>query len=177
MDVEVRKSGLTEFFQKEYWKLVAYARKLISDTADRDAEDIVQDVFTNIFHKADFTIPINNLSAYVYRSLKNRIVDLFRKKSTAAVSGDWQEEIEFLSLSRWLQERENEPSTLLEIKEDYQRLISAIGTLRREEKAVLVATEFEGRSYSSLAQEWDLPIGTLLARKFRAVQKIRELVR
>jgi len=36
-----------------------------------------------------------------------------------------------------------------------------------------VATEFDGRSFRELSEEWQVPIGTLLARKSRALQKIR----
>jgi DNA-directed RNA polymerase specialized sigma24 family protein len=38
----------------------------------------------------------------------------------------------------------------------------------------VLATELEGRSFKDLAEEWQTPIGTLLARKHRAVQALRE---
>jgi DNA-directed RNA polymerase specialized sigma24 family protein len=37
-----------------------------------------------------------------------------------------------------------------------------------------VATELEGASYRELAEEWDEPIGTLLARKHRALRTLRK---
>ena len=42
------------------------------------------------------------------------------------------------------------------------------------QKAIVIETEFEGRSFRELADEWNIPIGTLLARKSRALQKIRK---
>ena len=71
---------VTDFFRTEHNRLVSYVRSRIDDAADRDAEDIVQDVMLNIFDKADISIPIENLAAYIYQSLRNRIVDLFRKR-------------------------------------------------------------------------------------------------
>ena len=71
---------LTDFFKGERKALLNYARRKIDDMADRDAEDIVQDVFVSLFEKADVTLPIENLAAYVYQSLRNRLVDIFRKK-------------------------------------------------------------------------------------------------
>jgi len=177
MNVNARKARLSEFFRKEYGKLVAYTRRLIDDTADRDAEDIVQDVFIGFFDKADITVPINHLSAYIYRSLKNKVIDLFRKKELPLQTRDWEEHIDDLSLSRWAQGKEGEPLTLLEERENYHRLFTAIQALDEAEKAVLIATEFEGRTYRSLAEEWTLPLGTHLARKHRAIKKIKEMIR
>ena len=81
-------SKFSEFFQKEYFRLVRYVRRLIDDAADRDAEDIVQDVMLSIFDKADVTIPIENLAAYVYRSLRNKVIDVFRKKKDVVSLSD-----------------------------------------------------------------------------------------
>jgi len=37
-------------------------------------------------------------------------------------------------------------------------------------------TEFSGRSYRELSERWKVPIGKLLARKSRALKKIRALL-
>ena len=60
--------------------MVSYVRGLIDDMADRDSEDVVQDVILGIWDTADVTIPLDKLSAYVYRSLKNRVIDLMRSR-------------------------------------------------------------------------------------------------
>jgi len=54
---------IAEFFRTEYRKWVGYVRRLIDDTAERDAEDVVQDVILHIFDRADIGAPIENLSA------------------------------------------------------------------------------------------------------------------
>jgi len=54
---------VADYFQTEYKKLVRYVRNRIDDAADRDAEDIVQDVVLNIFNKSDISIPSENLTA------------------------------------------------------------------------------------------------------------------
>jgi RNA polymerase sigma factor (sigma-70 family) len=50
----------------------------------------------------------------------------------------------------------------------------AVDSLPVEQRAVLIATEFEGWSFRELSEEWEIPIGTLLARKSRALQHIRK---
>lgn len=155
-------SKFSEFFQKEYFRLVRYVRRLIDDAADRDAEDIVQDVMLSIFDKADVTIPIENLAAYVYRSLRNKVIDVFRKKKDVVLLSD------VIGESKYDTERE------VERKELMDHVFRAIDSLPPGQRGILIATEFEGRSFRELSEEWEVPIGTLLARKSRALQHIRE---
>lgn len=53
---------------------------MIDDAAERDGEDIIQDVMLGIFERSDVTDPIGDPSAYTYRLLYNRVVDGYRKK-------------------------------------------------------------------------------------------------
>ncbi len=155
-------SKFSEFFQKEYFRLVRYVRRLIDDAADRDAEDIVQDVMLSIFDKADVTIPIENLAAYVYRSLRNKVIDIFRKKE------------DVLSLQDVIYDAGYDTAREVERKELMDFVFRAVDSLPVEQRAVLIATEFEGWSFRELSKEWEIPIGTLLARKSRAIKNIKE---
>lgn len=73
--------NLKIFFDEEYRSLRAYAKSRIDDTADRDAEDIVQDVALKLFSRRDNASPINNIAGYVYRAIRNKIVDLMRTQN------------------------------------------------------------------------------------------------
>ena len=162
MSADTQKKRIADFLAAEWGRLVGYVRSWIDDTADRDAEDIVQDVFASVFENADVTAPIADLSAYVYRSLRNRIVDVYRKpRRTTALN-------EPVLDSRY------EASAQAEHREDRERLFDAIDALVPAQREVLVATELEGRSFRELSEEWDVPIGTLLARKHRAVHALRK---
>ena len=162
MSAETQKKRIAGFIATEWHRLVGYVRAWIDDSADRDAEDVVQDVIESLFERADITAPIADLSAYLYRSLRNRIVDLYRKaKRTAELPED-------LADPRYAIAEE------LEQEEDRLALEAAIEELPAAQRDVLVATEWEGRSFKELAEEWNTPIGTLLARKHRAVKSLRE---
>jgi RNA polymerase sigma factor (sigma-70 family) len=175
MNALMRKKKLSEFFLAEREKLVRYARKLIDDASDRDAEDIVQDIIVNLFDKADVTIPIENLAAYVYRSLKNKIVDIFRKKNkTSHISLDVDViDDSGISLAELIQDARDHTESEEEKKELYTQLYGAIDSLNPNEQAVVIATEFDGTSFGELSKMWGVPVGTLLARKARAIKKIR----
>lgn len=153
---------IVEFFSSEQKRLVRFVKSLINNTSEQDAEDIVQDVMLNIFDKADVIKPIENLSAYIYQSLRYRMIDLFRKKKNTG------------TLMDLIKHSQYDAAEELEKKEIRRQLYFAIDSLKEEEKAVVIATELEDRSFRDLSQEWDVPLGTLLARKSRALKKIKK---
>jgi RNA polymerase sigma factor (sigma-70 family) len=153
---------LTDFLERERDALVGYVRRRIDDAANQDAEDIVQDVIVNLFESADPTIPIQNLAAYIYRALRNRIVDRFRRNR------------ETVALSDRIPTPGKDPLREAEKGEMLDRIFEAMDDLDDGEKAVILATEFEGRRFRDLAAEWGIPLGTLLARKSRAMDKLRK---
>jgi RNA polymerase sigma factor (sigma-70 family) len=153
---------IAEFFRTEYRKWVGYVRRLIDDTAERDAEDVVQDVILHIFDRADIGAPIENLSAYIYQSLRNRVVDLLRKRK------------DILSLSEAILASSMDTADEYEKRELQEKIYQAMDYLNDEERAVVIATEFDGGSFRELSDAWGVPIGTLLARKSRALKKIRQ---
>jgi RNA polymerase sigma factor (sigma-70 family) len=155
-------SIFSEFFQREYFRLVRYVRRMIDDAADRDAEDIVQDVMLSIFDKADLTVPIENLAAYVYRSLRNKVIDIFRKKE------------DLLSLSDVIHDTGSDTERDVVRKELMDFVFQAVDSLPEDQRSVLIATDLEGRSFRELSEDWNVPIGTLLARKSRALKHIRK---
>jgi RNA polymerase sigma-70 factor (ECF subfamily) len=166
-------SKIASFLANERERLVRYVRRSIDDTAERDGEDIVQDVILNIFIRADFTIPIENLTAYVYQSLRNRIVDYLRKKKDMVSLDEQAFDNQDLTLADLLPDPRFDPvheDLRLEIR---QRLFQALSELNEDQRAVIVASEFEGRTFQELSEEWNVPLGTLLARKSRGLQKIK----
>jgi RNA polymerase sigma factor (sigma-70 family) len=166
---------ITDFLSKERNKMVSFVRKRIDDASDFDAEDIVQDVMLNIFDSADVSFPVGKLAGYIYASLKNRIVDYLRSRRQK-ISIDDSESAGFqLSIRNVLRTEETALSGM-EREELVKSLYSAIGSLDEEEQEVIFATEFEGIPFRELSEEWGVPIGTLLSKKARAIDKIREII-
>jgi len=163
---------VAEFITREWDRLVATVRSWIDDEADRDAEDVVQDVLEGLFDRPDVTAPIRDLSAFVWRSLRNRVVDRFRLRreivSLDAPGGGGDD-----PLGAAVVDGRSDVDRLAEQHRLRDRLDAAIDGLGDAERDVFLATELEGRKFRELAAEWDVPIGTLLARKHRAVVRLR----
>ena len=174
MNEQNQQIRIADFFSRERRRLVAYVRRWIEDTAEQDGEDIVQDVALNIFNRADVTVPIEYLSAYVYRALRNRIIDYLRKRTVAAVSLDDDDIDDPKSfLSYVISDLRSDAREELERKQLRDKIYAAINSLNDAQKAIVIETELEGRTFRELAHAWNIPIGTLLARKSRALKKIR----
>ncbi|MBU1076727.1 MAG: sigma-70 family RNA polymerase sigma factor [Spirochaetes bacterium] len=174
MDKPSGQEKITNFFKAEYNKLVNYVRKNIDDSAQRDAEDIVQDVVLNLYDRADIMAPIEDLSSYIYRSLKNKIIDLFRNNKMDISIDAPISEIPPFSLKDILFDHRVNIESEAEKNELYQYLYNAIDSLNTREKAVIIASEFENHTFQELSNDWDIPLGTLLARKSRALKKIQK---
>ena len=172
-EVPIQKK-IARFMTDEREKLVGYIRRYIDDTAERDGEDIVQDVFLNIFNRADFTLPIENLTAYVYRALRNRVIDYLRKRRETVSLDEGLSHDETLAISGLLSDPRSDGNDEISKLEIRQSLFTALSVLNEEQREVLIATELEGRTCQELSREWGIPIGTLLARKSRAIRRIRQ---
>ena len=153
---------LKDFFGEEYHSLKNYVNSRIKETANRSAEDIIQDVAVKLFSGADRYGPINNVAGLVYRSIKNRIIDIMRtNKPMESLEND----TDFLDLAEKLQQSvDNHPSErMLTI------LKTTIDQLKPQYRDIIIAIDFEGYTYKEIALETGIPQGTLMSRRHRAI--------
>lgn len=156
--------NLRSFFDDEYHSLKAYAKSRIDDTANRDAEDIVQDVALKLFSRADSLSPIDNIAGFVYGSIRNKIIDLMRKKKKETSLEEDMEKRLFEFTELLYGRIDNEYS-----EEMIKQLKSAIGKLKPLHRDIIIAVDFEGYTYRELSQETQIPPGTLMSRRHRAL--------
>jgi len=164
------------FYDEERPRLLGWVRRRFGVGRNQDAEDIVQDVFANLLVQA--LHPIENLAAYAYSALNHRIVDLVRRKSPQTLSfEDLDDTLGGHALDKILEDPGLSVEASANRRETLDEIRGAVAQLPVNQRAVLVATELEGRTFQELSEEWDEPIGTLLSRKHRAVQRLKELLK
>jgi RNA polymerase sigma factor (sigma-70 family) len=176
MEKELQKKSLDQFFRKEYQKLVNYVRKNIEQRYfEASPEDIVQDVALGLIGKLDLDTQIGNLTAYIYQSIKNRIIDYRKKKQrTESIENFTNNQHENYLLNTIKDETVTENQDYENIEPELLR--HAISLLRPDEQMVIIATEFENRTYEEISEEWEIPLGTLLSRKHRALSKLHKIL-
>lgn len=154
---------LKAFFTSEYHNLKAYVHSKIENDADRDAEDIIQDVALKIFSRKN-VLPINNVAGFVYYSIKNKIIDSLRKdRKTKNMDEAFEEQLaDFAENFYDSTEQDSSDQMATELKK-------AIFKLKPQYREIILAIDVEGYSYAEISQETGIPIGTLLSRRHRAI--------
>jgi RNA polymerase sigma factor (sigma-70 family) len=166
---------IAEAVSRERARLKNFIRNRVPD--ERDAEDILQDVFYELVEAYRMMKPIEKVSAWLYRVARNRITDLFRRKRPEAVAQDQlaiSEEGEVLSLEDLLPSAQAGPEAAYARAVLVEELDAALGELPEEQRQAFVAHEIEGRSFEELSQETGLSVNTLVLRKHYAVIHLRE---
>lgn len=161
-----------EFFRMNRKKLIGFVTKNIEDEPHRDAEDIVMDIMAKIFEMSDPAISVEKTVGYLYTALRNRIIDTLRTKKEPFVSYDDDDDFNFPDNLTYAMG--NDSSN--DLGERYDELYAAIDSLNPDEKALIIETDFEERSFRELSESWGVPVGTLLSRKKRALEKIRKIM-
>jgi RNA polymerase sigma factor (sigma-70 family) len=168
MSEQSGKSDLGRFFSEKYRKLVGYFQANYSDLSDMEAEDIVSDLMADLLEKTGVMRDVENVSAYIYRSIRNKANDYLRRRKKTVSFEDASIDEENGTRGESVPEPRYDMEGEIEASEIRDRLIDALDRLEPDLRAVWLATELEGYSFRELSEEWGAPIGTLLARKHRA---------
>ena len=165
---------IAETIVRERTRLRNFIRKRVPD--ERDAEDILQDVFYELVEAYRLMKPIQQAGAWLFRVARNRIIDRFRKRKTDALLADvraFAEGEEPLSLEDLLPSPDSGPEALFARNVLLEELATALEELPAEQRDAFVAHEIEGRSFKELAAESAVSVNTLLSRKRYAVLQLR----
>ena len=165
---------LSEVIQREYRRLFQFIRTRVDDQGD--AEDILQDVFSELIEAYRLMQPIEQVGAWLYRVARNRIIDRFRRQRLSGVQETRvvTSEDESLLLEDLLPSRDAGPEAEYARGVLEEELEAAIDDLPEEQRSVFVAHELQGRSFKEIADETGLNINTLLSRKRYAILHLRQ---
>lgn len=167
-------SPLARIVAGEWSRLRAFVSRRVTNPAD--VEDIVQDVFYELVEANRLLMPIDHVTAWLYRVAHNRITDLFRKRRPELFSDldAEQEDGEVVSFEDMLPAPDAGPEAAAMRGLLLHEMERALAELPREQRDVFVAHELEGRSFRELAAQTGVNLNTLLARKRYAVLSLRK---
>lgn len=170
---------ISDVVGREQSRLRNFIRRRVPD--QRDAEDILQEVFYELVEANRLLMPIEHVTGWLFRVARNRITDLFRKKkpesfSDAAVA-DGDDDEELMQLEDLLPSPDAGPEALYARGVLLDEIELALEELPDEQREVFVWHEIEGRSFKEMAAETGVGVNTLLARKHYAVLHLRERLR
>jgi RNA polymerase sigma factor (sigma-70 family) len=166
---------ISDAVRRDYPGLRAFIRKRVADQSD--AEDILQEVFFELVEAYRLMKPVEQVTAWLFRVARNRITDLFRRRSREArvtEPAKFNEQGEELLLDELLPSPDAGPDAAYARGVLVEALDDALEELPEQQREVFIAHELMGYSFKELAEQSGMSVNTLLSRKHYAVLYLRK---
>jgi RNA polymerase sigma factor (sigma-70 family) len=165
---------IAQAIEKDGSRLRSYIRRRVVD--QDSTEDILQEVFSELIEAYRLVKPIEQVSAWLFRVAKNRIIDSFRGRKLASLSeARYSDDDETaVPLEDLLPSPESGPEAAYARRVLLDELDEALAELPEEQRSVFISHEWEGYSFKELAAETGVSVNTLLSRKRYAVLHLRQ---
>ncbi|MBZ0134752.1 MAG: sigma-70 family RNA polymerase sigma factor [Planctomycetes bacterium] len=152
-----------ELYERHRGGLYGYALSLCYEPAR--AADAVQELWLGFLENVEKLADVANVKAYLYRSLRNRVLDEFRKRQREkkALTGSSP-----LVLVR--------PRDTVASREEADRLNSALQRLSDEQREVILLRMY-GMKFGEIADVLQAATKTVESRHRLALEKLREWLR
>jgi len=175
--MENKEIHIENTYRQQGPKLLNFIRKSLPL---EQAEDVVQDVFTQLFNGYEKIRSIENITSWLYKTATNRIIDLKRKKKPDLLNDKKTlknvaaEDQEDLYIEDILPSYSDDPEQELFRQAIWQEIMDGLEELPEEQKEVFVLHEFEDRSFKEISIITGEKVNTLISRKRYAVLYLRE---
>ena len=162
-----------EFLQKKYKNLIySLVKKMIKN--DSDVEDLVQETFIKAYKALDKFKFNYSFSAWIYRIASNNTIDFLRKRRFDTFSidkpiGNAEDENYFE-----IEDNSYSPDADLISEQKADIITAAINTLPANYREIILLRHEEELDYKAIAEQLDLPLGTVKAHLFRARKLLYE---
>lgn len=145
------------------WSL---ARRFLAN--DADAEEAVQEIFLELWEKADRYDPgVAAEVTFVSMVARRRLIDRRRKLANEPVAEPLDEAEHPLA---------EDVQGMLEANAEVERVVGVIRTFKPEQQEVLNMASWLGMSHSAIAAQTGIPLGTVKSYVARGLSTIREVL-
>ena len=152
---------VSRIWEESRGRLKGFIAKRIRNEAD--AEDVLQDVFFKIYRNVSELKDPERLSAWVFQTTRNAIVDFYRERKFETESGD--EVFEQLAVEMDEPDIEDEVLNWLE---------PMIGELPAKYRDALLLTEIRGLTQKELSEKLDISVSGAKSRVQRGREQLRQ---
>jgi len=161
-------AAMSEFYDHMAGSLFSFALRMLNN-AD-DAEEVIQDVFMQIWNKApSFDPGIGAAFNWCMGILRNRCLDQLRaRQRRSRVIVETDDDLEAVP------QTEAVAAATLLATDELEAVRSALGTLPEDQKLAIEMAFFNGLSHHEIAEMLDEPLGTVKARIRRGMLKLRD---
>ncbi|WP_395625388.1 RNA polymerase sigma factor [Daejeonella sp.] len=155
-----------EIMQRYKDSIYFMALKMVNNKDD--AMDLTVDTFAKSFENLDKYNPEYAFSTWLFRIATNNSIDFIRKKRLNVISLDtlFEEEGD----DKYLQVRAEglNPEEISIRKQESEKLKNMVEQLPLRYRTLIILRYYDELSYEEIAQQIDIPLGTVKAQLFRA---------
>lgn len=134
-----------------------------------EAEDITQEVFLTLWRRRHYDPNRGSVRRFLVMITRSRAIDRLRSRQSRYNC--------YQRLHRLSQDEasRNWPLETVTYQEQAQQVRDALAALPETEREVLEIAYYQGLSQSAIAQQLNIPVGTVKSRTRQAIQKLRRV--
>ena len=148
--------------------------KMVNNASD--AEDLTIEAFGKAFKNITQYAPNYAFSTWLFKIATNNCIDFIRKKKANHISLDHNDE-EHEKASMDIQAPVMDPEESLINEQKIRLMRSVVSKLKPRYRKLIELRYFNELSYEEIAEELELPIGTVKAQLFRARELLYNILK
>lgn len=159
------KAAFRAIYQHFAPRIKAYA---INQGFSQHAEVLVQEVMTNVWRNADkYSASLASVSTWIFTITRNQRIDILRKLNRTRA------EIVIETEDLWQIPTEDTTICSIQNLSTEKFVKAAIDKLPEEQMIALRKVYYEGKTHEEVAEELNIPLGTVKGRLRLSLQKLR----
>ncbi len=151
-----------QMFKIYYKQLVYFSYRYVKDV--QVAEDIIQDIFVNVWNKRDTLDFTLNFKSYLFSAVRNHSLMHINKTN----------KVELVDLKFVVEKSDNNPDVIVESKELEKGLMKIISDLPAKRREVFSLSRFDKLTYAEIADTLNISIKTVETQMSRSLKHIRK---
>ncbi len=157
------KDAFERLFLKFYDPLCNFAWRYVHSV--HISEELVQDVFLNVWESRERLDPDKNIKSYLYKAVRNKVLNYLKHKDVAEKYNkqiDWLNSVDISQMHDF-----DEQSEFIEAAQE------AIEDLPEGARRIYKLSRKDGLSYQEIADVLDISVRTVESQMSRALEKLR----
>lgn len=160
---EQSENAFSELYRRHSPRVFAYCKRYLGN--QEEAKDVFQETFIRFYKSADKNRVMTNVPAFLLRIARNICVNFLKQKKNTQGHVSYEDYMASQEEKKYSGDDE-----LLNL------INTALDTLPEKYKEMFILREYEGLSYSDIAEVTDENVSNVKIRIHRAKQKIREIL-
>jgi len=155
---ETAEKAFAELYSRYAPRVYAYCRRFLGNR--EDAQDVFQETFVRFYKSINSERVMTNIPAFILKIARNLCVNSKRREKPP------------ITLEEYMSGHNDRTDT-----DELLNLIkTALDLLPQEYREMFILREYDGLSYTEIAEVAGISIATVKIRLFRAKQRIREIL-